>query len=218
MTHPARWSPALLDVIRPIIVSLGLPVHDPFAGTGERLGRLCDELDLDFSGTELEEPYIVDDRVWAGDATDPATCPEWDHVVVTSPVYPNGMADHYEAKDGSPRMNYRVGLARITGEDRPLAENNMGRYSVRRGPRAEEKYWAIAEAAAQWWPAHVVLNVSDFVHQGERYTLVERWRELLEGLGYVVQATHDVETPRARRGENHRARVEAETVLHLYGH
>jgi hypothetical protein len=99
-THPARFSGPILDVLRTELS--GAPwVHDPFAGTGERLGHLCDELGVPFSGTEIEEPFIVDAaRVWCGDSRDPSTYPTplvgiehyW---IVTSPVYPNGMTDHF---------------------------------------------------------------------------------------------------------------------------
>ena len=54
-----RWTPGILDAIAPVIADLGLPVHDPFAGTGERLGRLCDRLGLPFTGREIEPEFLV---------------------------------------------------------------------------------------------------------------------------------------------------------------
>lgn len=106
-THPARYSAALLDHLRPILADAP-HVHDPFAGTGERLGALCDELGVTYTGTELEAPFIVDPRVRQGDSrswrTYPCarpcagrcpvarTGPYW---IVTSPVYANGMADNF---------------------------------------------------------------------------------------------------------------------------
>lgn len=40
--HPAQYSPEVIDVLRHLIAP-GEHVHDPFAGTGLRLGALCDE-------------------------------------------------------------------------------------------------------------------------------------------------------------------------------
>lgn len=39
--HPAQWSAAILEALELILVELALPVHDPFGGTGVRLGALC---------------------------------------------------------------------------------------------------------------------------------------------------------------------------------
>jgi hypothetical protein len=50
-----------------------LPVHDPFAGTGERLGALCDTLGLTFTGTEIEPEFARDRRVHAGDSAEAGT-------------------------------------------------------------------------------------------------------------------------------------------------
>ena len=139
--HPARYSPEVLEVFRFLIPRL-TRVHDPFAGTGERLGRVADDRPWFFTGTELEEAFIVDHRVAQGDATDPDSYP-WpvacgacgdpdpvpaapcgSHVlrpytVVTSPVYPNGMADDFvsSAADTSERKTYRH--AKAATDDAP---------------------------------------------------------------------------------------------------
>lgn len=115
--HPAPYSPEVLDVLSALITDIAagrvnrhpklgaLPiepirhVHDPFAGEGARLGALCDALGVTFSGTELEAPFIIDPRVKHGNSTKRGTYPRRRHVIVTSPVYPNGVADHFEARD-----------------------------------------------------------------------------------------------------------------------
>lgn len=94
MTHPARYSAVLLDALRPILAAAP-HVHDPFAGTGERLGALCDELGVSFTGTEIEPEFAEDRRVMVGDSRDAGTYPRLPHWIVTSPVYPNGMADNF---------------------------------------------------------------------------------------------------------------------------
>jgi hypothetical protein len=96
--HPARYSPAILDTLCQELE--GAPwVHDPFAGTGERLQALTDTLGIPFTGTEIEAPFIVSPHVEQGDSRDPSTyppawkTPRW--WIVTSPVYPSGMCDHF---------------------------------------------------------------------------------------------------------------------------
>jgi hypothetical protein len=188
-------------------------VHDPFAGTGRRLGKLCDALGLRFTGTEIEAEFIVDPRVAPGNAINPDTYPPGPFCVVTSPAYPNGMADHFAARDGSRRHTYRQALAAIRGHDRELSSSNMGRYSIRRGRRAETEHFAIAGIAMHRWPPDVIVNVSDFIAAGERYPLVDRWRRLLGRHGYTVTDVVEVPTPRQRHGAHAELRVEAEAVI-----
>lgn len=228
MTHPARWSIPILEALRPILKELGLPVHDPFAGTGERLGHLCDELGLLFSGTELERPYIRDPRVHQGNSvhqdsypTNPRRCPitheVWSsgYVVVTSPVYPNGMTDHFHARDNSKRHTYRQGLAAITGEDRPLHPDNMGRYGnrYRRSLTSEARHWAIARQCVQWWPDDVVLNVKNIKASTYEVDVLDAWLGLLSANDYLIKQEIKVNTPGQRQGENHELRDDFEFIV-----
>lgn len=208
-----RWTPAILDAIEPIIEEWQLPVHDPFANEGLRLGALCDRLGLAFTGTEIEPEYIIDFRVDPGDSTMPLTYPARPFATVTSPAYPNGWTDHFHAQDGSRRHTYRQALAAITGEDRPLHPNNMGRHGVRSGRRAEARHFAIAERCVAHWSDHVIVNVSDFITDGQRWPLVQRWHRLLDDAGYRVTESVPVKTPRQRNGANASARVEDEMVI-----
>lgn len=210
--HPAQYSPELFDVFLKHLPP-GAHLHDPFAGPGERLGRFADEHGFTFSGTELEPEFIIDSRVVAGDATDPSTYPS-DCVIVTSPAYPNGMCDHFEARDSSRRHTYRQALAATIGYDRPLAVTNMGRYGVRSGRRAEAAYWEIAAQAVSCWEGRpVALNVSDFLVARRVYPCVRRWSELLEEHGLTFVDDVPVETRRQRHGANGDLRVDREHVL-----
>lgn len=212
--HPAQFSPEIVDAVRPIIDHYGLPVHDPFAGPGVRLGKLCDELKLKFSGTEIEPEFIVDQRVVAGDSTWCGSYPAGRHIIVTSPAYPNGMADHFNAKDGSDRHTYRQALTKITGEDRPLVFNNMGRHGVRAGATSATRHFDIARNALRCWlPAPVVLNVSDFIMGQRQYDLVADWRSLLLNAGYTILYEHGVQTKRQRHGANAHLRASHEVIL-----
>lgn len=220
MSHPAQFSPSILEALRPIIASYGVHVHDPFAGPGIRLGRLCDEVGVGFSGTEIEAPYITDPRVRPGDSTDPETyppsCPPsgpW--IVVTSPVYPNGMTDHFDAKDGSRRHTYRQGLAEILGYDVPLHPNNMGRWGNchRRSMRVEAEHWRIARECVRWWPTEVVLNVKDVVARDYRVDVTTEWAMILQGAGYAITMEQTVATPGQRDGANGALRADHETII-----
>jgi hypothetical protein len=213
--HPCRWTPAILDALEPWIVKLDLPVHDPFAGTGERLGQLCDQLGVAFTGTELEAEFIVDPRVRHGDSTHPDTYPTGPHVVVTSPVYPNGMTDHFHAQDDSRRHTYRQALAKTRGYDKPLHPNNMGQYGNRhrRSPASEDQHFAIAERCVAHWPEWVLVNVKDVATTTYTVDVVARWQALLEAHGYEVRELVEVSTPGQRHGANRGHRADSEAVI-----
>jgi hypothetical protein len=222
--HPAQFSPEVIDILRHLLTYMApLPVHDPFAGPGVRLGRLCDELDLIFTGTEIEPEFIVDPRVHEDDSTRawsyPGTHPDQRpgaFRIVTSPVYPNGMADHFNAQDDSKRHTYRQGLANINGYDRELHEANMGRYTARAGKKALTLHLDIAERCVRHWAAAkapVILNVSDFIVAGERFELVTQWWQLLQDHGYTIVRSIEVQTRRQRHGANGDLRVDHETIV-----
>jgi hypothetical protein len=242
--HPARFSKEILEVLRIELASAPW-VHDPFAGTGERLGALCDELGVGFSGTELEAPFIVDGRVKQGDSRDPEAYPVkvairdvglWpSYWIVTSPVYPNGVADHFRPKccdqcdskgaqrcPANPhpnyrRMTYRTSLMEIMGDNTvELNEANMGRYSYRGGAKKAAAYWRIAtEVAAQWSHAErAIVNVKDFVHEGQVVPLAEMWESMLtHGHDWQLIRRHDVECPGMLHGANRGARIATEAIL-----
>jgi hypothetical protein len=212
-THPAKWSNDILAVIAPILRDWQLPVHDPFAGTGDRLAKLCDQLGVEFTGTEIEPEFARDQRVRSGDSTEPDTYPQAPYCVVTSPAYPNGMSDHFKAGDHSRRHTYRQALAQILGHDRPLHQNNMGRYGVRYGDKQLAQHYELARRCVQWWPDRVIVNVSDFITAGEVCPVVKAWTEMLEAHRYEITRTIEVPTPRQRHGANSELRVDHETVL-----
>jgi hypothetical protein len=214
--HPARYTEAILAAVADI-VACGSHVHDCYAGTGERLGRLADRHGWTFTGTEIEASFIVDQRVAHGDATDPITYPTTEHVIITSPAYPNGMADDFAAANPTKRNTYRAAIHRIEGADRRLHPNSMGQYGYRPGRRVAEKkaaYWRLARATVTCWTAsRVLVNVKDFIHsKGVVEPVVEPWAELLAEHGYRVADRIVVETSGQRFGAN-RHRVDHEVIL-----
>lgn len=207
--HPAPFTDAIVVELTRLIrihVPRGLGIHDPFAGEGRRLARLCDQLGYVFTGTDLEPWRDADPRVHVGDATDPASYPPWPHAIVTSPTYNNGVNDHFEPRDTSVRMTYRVAVGR------PLHPNNTGRYSGRGSVAAEAEYWRITEAAVAQWPDLALVNVKDSYRARRIYPLTRLWAALLRRHGYQVRR-RGVGTPGWRRGENHEARADGETIL-----
>jgi|JI10StandDraft_1071094.scaffolds.fasta_scaffold08724_9 hypothetical protein len=226
--HPARFSPSIINCISGYI-PFGAQVHDPFAGTGERLGRMVDALALaednpfcTFSGTEIEPCFIVDKRVVFGDATDPGSYPKGAGlVIVTSPVYPNGVADHFFAQITKWKRNtYRQAVAALEGRDRELVPTNMGRYGYRGTSQKSKKrtaYWSLARTAVANW-AHaemVILNVSDFMVGKDIEPLVEPWGLLLEENGWKITRVEQVATPRYKNGsdKSRNERIDTEAVI-----
>jgi hypothetical protein len=235
MSHPARFSKevvdAIVDILRPFCYQVKIlrsfaHIHDPFAGTGERLDEIGERLEVSWSGTEIEPEFIVSPHVVQGDATNPDDYPpfEWEGgalVIVTSPAYPNGMADSWAAQDPSKRKNYRKALEEITGEDRQLHENNQGRYGYRgTGPTSKKRfeYWRIARDSVKNWDgaSMVIVNVSDFIYskRGVDHTepVVAEWDNLLKEFGWQTYRV-PVGTRRMRHGANSDKRVPAEWIL-----
>lgn len=197
----------------------GARVHDPFAGAGERLGALADAQGWTFTGTDLEKPFIVDPRVVEGNACDYQTYPRKGYYLVTSPVYPNGIADDFNAQDQSERRTYRTALAKITGTDAPLHPDNQGRWGYRGTPIHSNQravYWNIARRAARCWgdAAELFVNVSDFMVKGHVEPVVSGWVGVLEARGWAVAEAYPVLTRRYRNGAGRNARVANEVVLH----
>lgn len=216
--HPAQFSPEVVALLGSLIEE-GVHVHDPCAGPGVRLGQLCRSLGCGFSGTEIEPEFIVDYDVVQGDATDFTTYPKGGRfTIVTSPVYPNGIADDFVSSGRHFHLTYRAALARIRGFDKPMHPNNQGRWGYRGTPlhsNARAVYWNLARRMADCWQdaERVLLNVSDFQQGKVTEPVVAGWRQVLERRNWRLEADHEVGTRRYRNGQNRDARVEVEHVL-----
>jgi hypothetical protein len=222
--HPAQYSAELLPHLARPLAAWGLAVHDPFAGPGFRLGALCDQLGLPFTGTEIVDTWVVgavnqrpgDPRVAPGDSTSPLTYPGGAYAICTSPTYPNGMADDFKAKDWERRNTYRHAEQRARGGVDPgkLHPRNTGRYGPRRGESSVARYWALMRAAVRHWPDRAVVNVKDVTVRRRLYQVVRPWVALLEEHGYEIVDQVDVKTRGQREGANlHDQPVESEAVL-----
>lgn len=242
--HPARFSEEIVDALVDIINSevtewFNPPVlHDPFAGTGEALAEIAERCQpggfgpLPYSGTELEPEWIVDHHVIHGDATDYRTYPPYRvahgtmegngrFIIVTSPAYPNGMADAWKATDDSERNTYQWRLDKLRGKHVEMHRNNQARLGYRgtkRGGKSSkrEAYWRVAREAVECWMSAdmLLVNVSDFKHgNGQTEPLVTDWRCLLKEFGWHDQTEIHVGTRRNGNGSNADQRVEHETII-----
>ena len=188
--HPARWSREILERIAPTLAEIGRPVHDPFAGTGERLGKLCDSLGLAFTGTDIEAWPNTDPRVLVGeDSLDPTTYPTGRYLIVTSPVYfGNRISSDYV---GGPlpttklagRHSYGISLGRA------LEQRNLARLCLR--TRRKEYDQAHTDIAKLWGDLAAV-NVDGKAR--------DQWRRILEGAGYEIADVLEVTTKRLGGG------------------
>lgn len=222
--HPAKYSDALLPVIREAVQDWWLGycdlddfrwpvVLDPFGGVGKIHGLAL--LGVTTVSHELEWEWVVQgkDQVNAANGVNvqgnALQLPFRDgcvDVVVTSPTYGNRMADKHNARDGSRRNTYTHAMGR------KLHEQNSG--TMQWGKAYREFHWsAWKEVVRVLRPGGLfVLNVSDHVRK-EQIVGVSRWHRLVaERLGLELTGQVLVETPRLRFGENHGARVDGEMV------
>jgi hypothetical protein len=210
--HPAIFTESIIERLA-ILIPKNVPferiIHDPFAGEGVRLGALCDALGYTFTGTDLERWQGSDTRVALGDSTLSGTYPTVPYAIVTSPTYNNGVNDHFDPKDDSKRLTYRV----RAGHE--LHPNNTGRWSGRGSKKGEAEYWRLTRNVVTHWPNIAIVNVKDSVRstwEGGIYPLVRLWTELLEELGYEV-TPEEVACPGWRYGANSQERLDTEFIL-----
>jgi SAM-dependent methyltransferase len=206
VSHPAKFSDPILDVLRPIVAALPGPILDPFAGTGRihELGR------DDTFGIELEPEWADQhERTAVGNALALPYVAESFGSIVTSPTYGNRFADQYDGRDGSRRHTYRIAL------DRPLSPDNSGALQ-----------WGVAyrdfhrKAWREAWRVLIpggrfVLNVSDHIRKDEVVPVTVWHLTTLEALGFqaIAGGWHEVRTRRQRDGANYDARVPFESII-----
>jgi hypothetical protein len=201
VAHPCQFSPEVLAVLGGLIRP-GEHVHDPFAGTGLRLGRLCDELGATYSGGDIEAWPGRDRRVAQADALDPAGYPSGPFTVCTSPVYLNKRQADYPngpltTTKTSGRRDYGISLGRA------LAAGNLARHTGR--PSRAGSYWSAHKRAVTHWAGRALVNLDSPIAVG--------WRELLAGEGFTVSAEIPVRTRRYRGLANADKRAEYEVVI-----
>ena len=202
--HPAQFSPEVIEVLRDLIRP-GEHIHDPFAGTGLRLGALCDELGATYSGGDIEDWPGHDPRVALADATVADSYPVEPFTVVTSPVYLNKrLADYANGPLPTTKVKGRRDYGISLG--RPLHANNLARTTGQHARHDEgEAYWRLHREAAKHWGDGVVVNVDEPIAYG--------WGTILIGLGYWVGPIIPAYTRRYGGLSNADKRAEHEVVI-----
>jgi hypothetical protein len=199
--HPCQYSPEVLEILAKLIRA-GDHVHDPFAGTGLRLGQLCDQLGATYSGTDIDDWPGHDRRVVVADALNPASYPTGSFLLVTSPVYQNKRCADY-ADGPTPttktkgRRDYGIALGRA------LHQDNLARHTGR-AARAPE-YWRLHAEAVKHWPDRVLLNVDQ--------PIGDRWQHVLVEAGYAITDVIPAYTRRYGGLDNADKRADHEVVI-----
>lgn len=206
ITHPAKFSEEILDLLRPIVAGLPGPILDPFAGTGRihELGR------DDTIGVEIEPEWAgLHERTYVGDATKLIFPDRSIGSIVTSPTYGNRMADQYDGRDGSRRHTYRVALGRPVSVG-STAGLQWGDDYRRLHWKAWREAWRVIRPGGK-----LVVNVSDHIRKGNVVPVTVWHVETILGLGFelVPGGWQTVETKRNRHGANGDLRVAAESVI-----
>lgn len=227
MTHPARFTPSIIDAIGQLLTEerkrrpskRKFKVFDPCAGDGRRLGSLCLDHGWSFTGVDIEPWGDAIANVHQYDSTDLPhhvfLTGEYD-AIVTSVTYANGLSDKgLNMADPKGRRTYDLALGR------PLHANNTGRYGLRQGKAAYREYlrlhgliyrecFRVAKVGAPF-----LLNVSDVVHGLNTHPVGGDNLQLAQRAGWVYERFVPVSTPRYGFGANAEARADHEKVYVL---
>jgi hypothetical protein len=181
-------------------------VHDPFAGTGERLAKLVEGRFLYFSGTDIEEWKGRVPQVRLGNSKYKSTYPSKPFIIVTSPTYYNNRISTDYA-DGPTENTKRAGRhAYGISLGHALDPDNMAR--VCRPTRGSE-HDAMALACMRWWPERALVNVDA--------PIADRWVRLGWEAGYITTQRIPAMTRRLKgglAGAERRATNEVVLVMH----
>lgn len=209
--HPATYTDVLLPYMANAVIDCKI-ILDPLAGSGKVASIkehgytglvVCNDLEREWA----DKSYDVDEWHF-GDAADMYWSPDnrFDAIVV-SPVYGNRMSDHYNVQDNSKRRTYQVFLGR------DLNEENTGR--MQWGEKYRDKHVQIwKECKRVLRPGGLfVLNISDHIRNHKVQPVTQWHDEVLASLGFRLLIHEQIETPRFRRGQNHEARVDYESMM-----
>jgi SAM-dependent methyltransferase len=206
ITHPARYSPEILDVIAEELDGVPGPVLDPFAGTG----RIHDLGRGDTFGVEIEAEWaMLHPRTLRGDATALPFLDESFGAVATSPCYGNRMADRYDGRDGSRRYTYRIALGRELSDASAAGLQWGAAYRDLHRKAWQETHRVVRPGGK------VIVNVADHVRRGEHQHVTEFHWNALQETGLRPVRRRCVGTRGMRHGANRDARIGGEFVLVL---
>ncbi len=223
--HPAKFTPAILDVIGSAVndhttshVGDTYRVLDPFGGVGGLFQLHGYRVGLTITCVEIEREWaemasLHPDMEWQ-DAVICADFHQWSQsavsqydFVITSPAYGNRMADHHDAKDTSKRNTYRHVLGR------ELSPNSSA--AMQWGPEYRQFHrlsWA--KVYYRLRPGgFFILNVKDHIRKGKRQPVAAWHQTTIKNIGFHKKETYNVPVKGNRQGENGDVRVDYEHVM-----
>lgn len=221
--HPATFSRQLLDPLAQALreyLPRGGWVLDPFAGLGHKLAMVGAMTGASVVGVEIEQAYFdmkaTHPCVRQGDSTrlDALFRPESFDAALTSPVYPNGVADNFRAKDNSRRHTY-VHRIRRSLPDYDLHPHNPASLSPRHGGQALADFYALNMQV--WQQVHRVLkpgapfivNVKDPLNE----PFAAKTLDQLQACGFTFIRQEVVSTPGLNHGRNRENKAPCEDII-----
>ncbi len=228
--HEAQFSTQLLDPIVEALLEFVDPavfvdsdarLLDPFGGVGHKLAHIAERLGMRPLGFEIEPGYFeagaTHPCIVLGDSTSLPLADCSVSAAVTSPVYPNGMADNFRSRDfdQSVRHTYVHNLRAFLGEGYELQANNTAGVGH---PRASKKALArMYEIHRQVWaevhrvliPGGVfVVNTKDT----PKILFTDDTTAQLREAGFEIAAQRIIGTPGHNHGENHENKKTYEVI------
>jgi len=228
--HEAQFSTQLLDPIVEALLEFVDPavfVHpdavlfDPFGGIGHKLAQIAERVGMTPLAFEIEPGYFdagaTHPCVVRGDSTSLPIIDSTVSAAVTSPVYPNGMADNFRSRDfdQSVRHTYVHNLRAFHGPSYELQANNTAGVGH---PRASKKALArMYEIHCQVWaevhrvliPGGVfVVNTKDT----PKIPFTDDTTAQLREAGFEIVAQRIIGTPGHNHGENHENKKTYEVI------
>lgn len=218
--HPAQFSAELYSTFLDITIPLSLVGIkrwlDPFAGVGNFLDLIPADCQAESVGVEIEPEWAGQRKgVILGDSRHLVRMfgPDSFDGVISSPVYPNGMTDNFNAGAKSGRAYRRQTYRQSLG--RPLSIGSTA--GVGRGltKRHNQMHTEIAREIVQVLRpgGHLLWNVKNVIVKSEIVDVVGWWKELWAALGLLRWDVKMVPCPGYRYGQNRDLRVEEEAIL-----
>lgn len=203
--HPAKYSDALLPIMAQYLAP-GMLVLDPFGGVGG-VNRMA-YTGAHFVTVEIEyrvcEHSAGSRRVCADAQTLPFASETFD-AICTSPTYGNRMADTYT--DDSERNTYTAGFGFTL---HPCNSGAMQWGDAYRNVHERAYY----ESLRVIKPGGLMIcNISDHIRDGKTVRVSQWHFAMLRAIGMKHIVTHNIATPRNRKGQNGAARVEVEHIF-----
>jgi SAM-dependent methyltransferase len=200
LSHPARYSEAVLDAFRRELPERWFPyVLDPFGGTGLianlKPTGIQVSVELEREWAELTPEVAAAATVQANALHLPFADGSFD-AIATSPCYGNRLADSHDAKDGSVRRSYTHDLGR------KLHEDNAG--AMQWGDAYREfhvKAWTEAVRVLNT-DGRFLLNIKDHIRNKQRQRVTDFHRDVLRMLGLKERHFRVIDAKHLRQGQN----------------